>query len=87
MASNNNEVLYIGSTNDLLRRVYEHKNHLVEGFTKRYNATKLVYFEETNDINVAGEREKKLKNRHRAYKIRLIEKGNPEWRDLAEDFW
>jgi len=87
MASNNNAVIYIGSTNNLRRRVYEHKMHLVKGFTDKYHVTKLVYFEETVDINVAGERERKLKNRHRAYKNRLIEKTNPEWKDLSIDFW
>ena len=87
MASYYNTALYIGSTNDLLRRVHEHKMHLVEGFTSKYNVTKLVYFEEANDIYVAGERERKLKNRPRAYKNKLIEKANPEWRDLSKDFW
>ena len=87
MASNNNTVIYVGSTNDLPRRVYEHKMHMVKGFTDKYNVTKLVYFEVTNDINTAGERERKLKNRHREYKNRLIEKTNPEWKDLSEDFW
>ena len=87
MASKDNGVLYIGSTNDLLRRVYEHKMHLVKGFTDKFNVTKLVYFEQTDDINQAGEREKKLKNRHRAYKDKLIERLNTDWRDPSRDLW
>jgi len=87
MASMNNRALYIGSTNNLPRRVFEHKDHLVKGFTDKYNITKLVYFEEAQDITSAGLREKKLKNRSRDYKVKLIEKSNPKWRDLTEDFW
>ena len=86
MASKRNGTLYVGMTDNLLRREYEHKNHLVEGFTDKYNVTLLVYFEETNDVNQAYEREKKLKNRHRDYKKKLIEKNNPAWRDLSVDF-
>ena len=87
MASNNNSALYIGSTNDLRRRVHEHKSHVVKGFSDKYNTIKLVYFEEADDMHTAGEREKKLKNRHRDYKNRLIERANPNWEDLSEDFW
>ena len=83
--SNKSKTLYIGVTDNLTRRVYEHKNKLIEGFTKRYNLTKLVYYEVTNDINAAIRREKQLKNWHRQWKINLIESVNPEWRDLAED--
>ncbi len=68
------------------RRVYEHKNNLIEGFTKKYNVHQLVYFEETNDINVALRREKQLKKWNRKWKLELIEKVNPEWKDLSEDF-
>jgi len=85
--SNNSRTLYIGVTDNLTRRVYEHKNKLLEGFTKRYNLTKLVYYETTNDINAAIRREKQLKNWHREWKINLIESINKEWRDLAEEFF
>ena len=78
-------VLYIGVTNDLTRRVLEHKEEKIEGFTKRYHVHKLVYFEETSDIYSALSREKQLKGRTRAKKVALIEKENPEWKDLAQD--
>ncbi len=81
----NNNVLYIGVTNNLIRRAYEHKNKLVEGFSKRYNLTKLVYYETTESIESAIEREKQLKNWHRDWKINLINKFNPEWNDLSEE--
>ena len=80
--SNFSKTLYIGVTNDLERRVYEHKQKLTEGFTKKYNVTMLVYFEETNDVNAAIEREKELKGWRRKRKIALIESMNPEWKDL-----
>lgn len=73
-------------TNDLTRRIYEHKSGLVEGFTKRYSVDILVYFESTTDVNEAIRREKRLKSWKRQWKIELIEKLNPEWRDLSEDF-
>src|SRR3990167_6237849 len=82
LASQRNGTLYVGVTNDLVKRIYEHKNNLVEGFTKEYNIHKLVYFEDTNDISTAIEREKKLKNWKRKWKIDLIEKSNPQWKDL-----
>ena len=78
-----NTVLYIGVTNNLERRVYEHKNKLIEGFSKRYNLNKLVYFEYLQDIIVAIEREKQLKGWIRSKKISLIESVNPNWNDLA----
>ncbi len=78
--------MYIGVTNDLERRVYEHKNHLVKGFTEKYNVNILVYFEQTNDIQEAIMREKKLKKWNRRWKIELIEKLNFEWKDLSEDW-
>jgi putative endonuclease len=78
-----NKVPYIGVTNNLERRMYEHRNKMVDGFTKRYNLTKLVYFEETFDVTSAIEREKQLKNWHRDWKIRLINDFNPEWKDLS----
>ena len=77
-------VLYIGVTNDLLKRVYEHRNGLIEGFTKKYNIKRLVYYEETNDINIAIEREKQLKGWRRTKKETLIRKMNPEFKDLYE---
>lgn len=78
-----NKVLYIGVTNDLERRVFEHKNKMINDFTKKYNLTKLVYFEETSDVRSAMEREKQLKNWHRDWKINLINNFNPEWKDLS----
>ena len=78
----NNRILYTGVTSNLLKRVWEHKNHIVDGFTKRYNVTKLVYYEEGENINSAISREKQIKGKLRKKKIVLIEKSNPEWRDL-----
>ncbi|WP_425481065.1 GIY-YIG nuclease family protein [Dehalogenimonas formicexedens] len=74
--------LYIGVTNDLIRRVYEHRNDLVDGFTKKYRVHMLVHFEQCNDVTVAIWREKRLKKWNRAWKKQLIESDNPEWRDL-----
>jgi len=79
-------VLYIGITNDIKRRVYEHKNKLVEGFSSRYKLNRLVYYEEVDDIRVAIEREKRLKKWNRDWKIRIIEEQNSEWKDLSIDF-
>ena len=76
-------VLYVGVTNDLRRRVEEHKTGEVEGFTKRYNVNRLVHFEATGDVRAALEREKELKMWRRSKKIALIEKENPGWRDLS----
>ena len=81
----NNGVMYIGVTNDLNRRLYEHQNKLVKGFTQKYNIKKLVYFETTSNINVAIAREKELKGWTRAKKNSLVESTNPNWRDLAND--
>ena len=77
-------VLYIGVTSDLKRRLYEHRNHLVDGFTARYNVHKLVYFEYTNDVRSAIDREKQLKGWRRDKKNALISKVNPEWIDLSK---
>ncbi|MBN1367573.1 MAG: GIY-YIG nuclease family protein [Dehalococcoidales bacterium] len=85
LASKHYGTLYIGVTNDLIRRVYEHKNNLIEGFTKRYKVHNLVYFEQGEDITSAIEREKQLKFWHRKWKIRLIEEMNPEWKDLYDE--
>ncbi len=83
LTNKSNKVLYVGVTNDLVRRMFEHKNKLIEGFTKRYNLVKLVYYEATNDINSAIKREKQLKNWHRDWKINLITQSNPDWEDLT----
>ena len=84
--TNNSKTLYIGVTDDLNRRLYEHRNKLIEGFTKKYNLTKLVYFETFNRIEDAIRREKQLKNWHRQWKINLIESINKEWKDLSLEF-
>ena len=80
-----NHSLYIGVTSDLLKRTFEHKKHLVQGFTDKYNITKLVYFEQTNSITSAITREKQLKNWHRQWKNNLIETMNPNWNDLYNE--
>lgn len=85
LASKKNGTLYIGMTSNLIRRVYEHKEGFIEGFTKKYNVKTLVYFEATNDINSAIAREKRLKKWNRQWKIELIEKTNPNWKDLYFD--
>jgi len=85
--SNYSKMLYIGVTNDLERRVYEHKKKLKEGYTKKYNLHELVYYEETDDIGRAIEREKQLKGWRRSKKVVLIESVNPKWIDLAEDWY
>lgn len=82
MANRSNGTLYTGVTNDLVRRVNEHRSNLVEGFTKRYGLHKLVHFEETNDIDSALNCEKRVKNLSRAKKLILIENTNPQWDDL-----
>jgi len=74
--------LYIGVTNDLIRRVYEHRMGLADGFTKKYKIHRLVYFEQYGDVELAIQREKRLKKWNRAWKIRLIEEKNPNWVDL-----
>lgn len=87
LASKKNGTLYTGVTNDLERRIYEHKNNIIKGFTKKYNVHKLVYFEETNDVNEALLLEKRIKKWYRAWKIELIEMDNPHWKDLAKDWF
>jgi putative endonuclease len=82
LASERNGTLYIGVTNDLIRRVYEHKNNIVRGFTKKYGVHRLVYYEQVSNIKSALQREKRLKKWNRKWKIELIEKNNPEWNDL-----
>jgi putative endonuclease len=85
LASQRNGTLYIGVTSDLIKRTWEHKNKVVEGFTKKYEVTHLVYYEQFEDIEQAIEREKRLKKYNRQWKIDLIEKMNPDWKDLYED--
>ncbi len=77
-------VLYVGVTNSLERRMWEHKNHVVKGFTAEYGVTRLVYFEETADVLAAIAREKEIKGWRRSKKIALIETSNADWRDLSE---
>jgi putative endonuclease len=85
LASRKNGTLYIGVTNDLLKRVYEHKNNLIEGFTKKYGVRNLVYYEQHNEVGKAITREKQIKKWKRNWKIELIEKTNPNWKDLFLD--
>jgi putative endonuclease len=82
LASKRNGTLYIGVTNDLIRRVYEHKIEKIEGFTKKYKINKLVWYEEGGDVNAAIYREKQLKKWNRIWKLRIIEEFNPRWEDL-----
>jgi putative endonuclease len=84
--SNRTQVLYVGVTSDLRARVSQHKSHAVPGFTRLYNVDRLVYFEEFGEAMSAIEREKRLKRMTRAKKIALIERANPLWRDLADEF-
>jgi len=78
--------MYVGITNDLDRRVIEHKHKLTKGFTKKYNVDKLVYYEETPDLNAAIAREKQIKGWLRAKKNLLVNSVNPDWHDLTEDW-
>jgi putative endonuclease len=85
LASRRNGTLYVGVTSDLLKRVWEHKNKLVKGFTQEYGVDKLVYYEVHSDVENAITREKQMKKWNRAWKLRLIEEKNPEWKDLFEE--
>ncbi len=87
MASKKNGTLYVGMTNDLSRRVYEHRNNMIIGFTSKYNVHNLVYYEMFEDVRYAIQKEKQLKTWHRQWKINLIEKDNPDWNDLYEQFY
>ena len=87
LASKKNGTLYIGVTSHLQKRLYEHKHDLVKGFSKKYKVHKLVYFENTNNINEALLREKRMKKWKREWKIKLIEKDNPNWKDLYNDLF
>jgi putative endonuclease len=84
MASRRNGTLYVGVTNDLVRRVHEHKNGVVEGFTDRYGVHLLVWFDSTPSVEAAIQKEKQMKNWKRAWKVALIEKTNPNWLDLYD---
>lgn len=85
MTNKMNTVLYIGVTDNLVKRVYQHKNKLADGFTSKYNINKLVYYEIFEDINEAIKREKQLKGGSREKKLKLIENGNPEFHDLYNE--
>jgi putative endonuclease len=85
LSSKKNGILYIGVISNLLKRVYEHKSEMVEGFTKKYNVNKLVYFEQYNTANTAISREKKLQNWRRRWKLDLIKKSNADWKDLYKE--
>lgn len=85
LASGRNGTLYIGVTNDLKRRVYEHKQKIIKGFTEKYNVNNLVWYEQTEDVNSAIQKEKEIKKWNRNWKIELIEKDNYEWKDLYDD--
>ena len=81
--TNKSRTLYVGMTNDLQRRVYQHKQKLVEGFTQKYNITMLAYYEVTNEVHAALAREKQIKAWRRSKKLALIESTNPQWKDLS----
>ncbi len=85
LTNKTNKVLYTGVTNNLKRRIYEHKNCLVDGFTKKYNVHKLVYFDYTTDVHSAISREKQIKGWTRAKKDALINEFNPNWQDLYDN--
>jgi len=85
MTNKTNSVLYVGVSSDLVKRVWEHKNGVVDGFTKKYNCKKLVYYEVFDSITEAIRREKYIKGKKREFKINLIEGMNKEWRDLYEE--
>ncbi len=84
LASAPNGILYVGVTSDLVRRIYQHRNGLVAGFTKKYSVKRLVYFEQYDDIQTAIQREKNIKHWPRVWKVRLIVANNPEWNDLYD---
>ena len=85
--TNRSRTLYTGVTNDLLRRVHEHKKMQNPGFTQRYKITQLVFYEETSDVYAALEREKEIKGWLRSKKIEIIEENNPQWADLSADWY
>ncbi|MHC4395775.1 MAG: GIY-YIG nuclease family protein [Planctomycetota bacterium] len=81
------KTLYIGMTNDIKKRVYQHKNHLIPGFTDKYNVDQLLYVETTSDPISAIRREKQLKKWRREKKVALVDSQNPDWKDLSEDWY
>ena len=85
LANKRNGTLYIGVSSNLKKRIYEHKNGIIEGFTKKYKIHLLVYYELFNNVNEAITREKQLKKWNRKWKMELIEKANPQWKDLYDD--
>ncbi len=85
LANERNGTLYVGVTSDLVKRVYEHKYELADGFTKKYNVKMLVWYELTESIEAAITREKQIKKRNRLWKLRLVDQSNREWRDLYSD--
>jgi len=85
-ATNGSKTLYTGVTNDLVRRMYEHRNFLIPGFTSKYRIDRLVYFETTSDVQAAIQREKQIKGWRRERKIALIVGTNPKWTDLSKDW-
>jgi len=85
LASRKNGTLYVGVTSDLIKRIYEHKQNFIEGFTNKYNVHSLVYYEVHNDIEKAIIREKQIKRWNRRWKLRLIEEMNSDWRDLYNE--
>ena len=87
MTNPSHATLYTGVTNDLRRRVYEHKHKLIEGFTSKYNVIYLLYFEVTSDVKAAIAREKQIKGWLRAKKVALIQSANPTWKDLSADWY
>ena len=87
LTNHNNKVMYVGMTNDLKRRVYEHKTKQLSGFTEKYNLSKLAYFEETSDVHAAITREKEIKKWRREKKNQLVVPTNPEWKDLSEGWF
>lgn len=82
----NHKVMYVGITNDLERRIFEHKNKLIDGFTSKYNVNRLVYYEKTSDVKSAIEREKEIKKWRREKKNNLVVAGNPFWNDLSDEW-
>lgn len=85
LTNKNHTVFYTGVTNNLVKRIYEHKQKVADGFTKRYNIHKLIYFEQYNDIEIALNREKQIKDYRREKKFTLVNNLNPEWKDLYEE--
>jgi len=87
MTNKSNQVLYTGVTSDLIKRIFQHRNKMIKGFTEKYKLIKLIYYEVSDDIRVAIEREKQIKGGSRAKKIALVDRMNPEWRDLYDDLF